>query len=200
MEEEIKVLNEGTDEVCTICNNAELSTEAWESTTCSYLQNNAISLSRSLFLFFFFFFFFSFYTVKANMLLRSAEKDASRTTYEVIWKNFTRFVRRVWQAVFIQFPLKFGCGCILCMSSIEHLLCILYMYIYMHNIYIMYGVTVCCLHAVLWIAIPGQRFFFFFFACLQSSTCVSRVSMTKCEVFSFIFTELSFYYFGSIFF
>lgn len=40
-------------------------------------------------------FFFSLYTVKANMLLLSAEKDASRTTYEVIWKNFTRFVRRV---------------------------------------------------------------------------------------------------------
>lgn len=79
---------------------------------------------------------------------------------------------------------------------------IIYVYIYMHNIYIMYGVTVCCLHAVLWIAIPGQRSFFFLFllACLQSSTCVSRVSMTKCEVFSFIFTELSFYYFGSIFF
>lgn len=117
------------------------------------------------FIFFLFLLFFSLYTVKANMLLLSAEKDASRTTYEVIWKNFTRFVRRVWQAVFIQFSLKFGCRCILCMSSIEHLLCILYMYIYMHNIYIMYGITVCCLHAVLWIAIPGQRAFFFF-ACL----------------------------------
>lgn len=59
-EEEIKILNEGTDELCTIRNNAELSTEAWESTTCSYSQNNAISSSHSPFLFSFSSFFFLF--------------------------------------------------------------------------------------------------------------------------------------------
>lgn len=135
------------------------------------------------------------------MLLLSAEKDASRTTYEVIWKNFTRFVRRVWQAVFIQFSLKFGCRCILCMSSIEHLLCILYMYIYMHNIYIMYGITVCCLHAVLWIAIPGQRAFFFFFllACRVQHVFQGFLWLDVKSFPSFLWNVL-FYYLGSIYF
>lgn len=58
-------------------------------------QSLPSALSSVFFFFFFVFFFPLLYTVKANMLLRSAEKDASRTTYEVIWKNFTRFVRTV---------------------------------------------------------------------------------------------------------